>query len=155
MTLPLDQTRTARPPATWSAELVRQRLVEAFAIERRMPGQRFAVIASAWPATPVHEFQEIMHWEDARERVWDSWAKARGVYSYEVSRMEQSFSWLERLPEGERRCLAAWALCSARGLNVKRMIEKRRWSRTTFYRQIEKAAAHIADRLNVEGVQVR
>lgn len=155
MPLELDQARTARPPATWSGELVRQRLVEAFAIERRMPGQRFAAIASAWPATPLHEFTDMLHWDDARQRVWDSWSKSRGVYSYEVTRMEEAFDWLRWLPEGERRCLAAWALCSARGLNVKRMIEKRRWSRTTFYRQIDKAASYIADRLNREGVQVR
>ena len=67
----LDQARTARSPATWSGELVRQRLVEAFAIERRMPPDRFATMAASWPATPLHTFVEMLHWDDARQRVWD------------------------------------------------------------------------------------
>ena len=155
----LDQTRTARPPTQWAGELVRQRLVEAFAIERRMPGQHFATIMSAWPATPVHEFTDMLHWNNehdgARERIWQSWTKARGVYSFEVSRMEQSFDWLQSLPDGERRCLAAWALAKSRNIPVRKMLRRRNWHPTTFYRRVDQAAVRIADALNAKGVQVR
>lgn len=35
----LDQATTAGPlPAIWTTEIVRERLVEAFEIDRRMPG---------------------------------------------------------------------------------------------------------------------
>jgi hypothetical protein len=149
----LDQQRTARPPTQWTGERVRERLVEAFAIERRMPGQHFATIASAWPATPVHSFADIVHWEPGA--VMETWSTAKGVYSYEVTKMEEAFAWLPILPEGERRCLTAWAMASSRGLSVRAMIEKRHWSRTTFYRRIEQAAERIADRLNRQGVVVR
>jgi hypothetical protein len=152
----LDQTRTAQPSAIWTGDRVKERLVEAFATEKRMPGQRFAAItSSSWPAAPLHEFADRVHWTDARQRVWESWEKSRGVYPYEVSRMEESFSWLRWLHDGERRCLAAWALASARGFSVRAMLDKRRWSRSTFYRRIDEAAQRIADRLNTEGVQVR
>ena len=151
----LDQQRTARPPTDWNGELVRERLVEAFRIEKRMPGQRFFKTASSWPATPLHDFCDVLHWDDARERVWQNWERASGVFSYEVSKMEQAFSWLLWLPDGERRCLAAWSAASARNLSVRAMLEKRHWSRTTFYRRLDQAAQRIADRLNRQGVAVR
>ena len=151
----LDQQRTCRPPATWTGELVRQRLVEAFAIERRMPPERFATMASSWPATPLHTFVEMLHWDDARQRVWDNWTKAKGVYSFEVSRMDEAIGWLSWLDVGERRCLAAWAAARARSIPVRKVLRHHGWSPTTFYRAIEKAADRIADRLNQQGVAVR
>jgi asparagine synthetase B (glutamine-hydrolysing) len=151
----LDQPYLASSPAIWTGDKVRQRLVEAFSIERRMPSQARVALASSWPATPLHSFTEMLFWEDARKRIWDSWSKAKGVYPYEVSRMEEALGWLSWLEEGERRCLAAWALASARGLSLRTMLEKRQWSRTTFYRRIEQGARRIADRLNQQGVQLR
>jgi hypothetical protein len=152
----LDQPHTAATSAIWSAKLVQGRLVEAFTIERRMPGQRFTTIANySWPVTPLHEFTDVLHWDDARERVWQSWAKAKGAHPYEVTRMEEAIDWLRLLPDGERRCLAAWALASACGMSLRTILAKRKWSRTTFYRKVDQASCRIADRLNAQGVVVR
>ena len=152
----LDHARTARPPTAWSAELVRGRLVEAFSTERRMPRDRhFAAVSSAWPASPIHSFAEVMHWDDARERVWENWSRAKGVYSFEVTRMEETFDWLRLVNEDDRRWLHLWAKASARGLSLTSMMKSRGWSRTTFYRRVDQAAVRIADALNAKGVQVR
>ena len=69
--------------------------------------------------------------------------------------MEEALDWLRWLPIGERRCLASWALASAKGLSVRRMLDKRHWSRSTFYRRVDQASARIAGRLNAQGVVVR
>ena len=80
----LDQTTTTRPPAIWSADLVRKRLVDAFDIERRLPGQGHKRIASAWPATPLHSWQDKVFWDDARDRVLDSWANRSEEHTSEL-----------------------------------------------------------------------
>jgi hypothetical protein len=151
----LDQTSTARPAPAWTGELVRQRLVEAASVERRLPGIGARRLRSTWPATPLHTFTEMMHWDDARERVWNAWENAKGAYPIEVSRMEEAQAWLVWLPEVERRYLDAWAVASARSLSVSAMLGKRHIPRRTFYRVIERAAQRIAERLNKQGVQVR
>lgn len=151
----LDQQRPERTPAVWTGELVRQRLVEAIAIENRLPGDRRYTSTSAWPTTPLHEWTDVLHWTDARQRVWDSWERAKGADPSEVSRMEEAIDWLRWVPMGERRCLEAWARAAAKGLNVSRMVEIRRWSRSTFYRKRDHAAHTIAERLNSQGVVVR
>ena len=148
-------SRRLESTTRWSGELVRQRLVEAFAIERRMPPDRFATMAASWPATPLHTFVEMLHWDDARQRVWDDWTKAKGVYSFEVSRMDEAINWLGWCDVGERRCLAAWAASKARNLPIRKVLKHHGWSPTTFYRAIEKAADRIAIKLNQQGVQVR
>jgi hypothetical protein len=152
----LDQRCQSQSPSTWTGDRVRARLVEAFVIERRMPGDRFVAIASAWPASPVSSFADYVGWgPDARERVWEAWERAKGVLPYEITRWEETVGWLQYLPPGERTCLSTWALSEARGLNISAIIEKRRWSRTVFYRKRNAGAARIAERLNAQGVVVR
>jgi hypothetical protein len=149
----LDQPTIARPsPATWSAEPVLERLVEAFEVDRRMPAERrYGVLASAWPAAPIHEFTDIVHWDsgEQRERVWQSWERAPAS-PQEVTRMEESFGWLRWVPMVERKMLEAWASATARGLSVSAVIRKGGLSRTTFYRQRDSGAQRIADRLNAQ-----
>lgn len=152
----LDQPSTARPPATWTGELVRQRLVEACLTERRLPGQGARRVQSAWPAAVLHSFTDVLHWDDARERVWNAWENVKGAEPIDVSKMEEAQAWLSWLADiDERRYLAAWSLASARGMSVRAIIEKRGIPRTTFYRVIDRAACRIAERLNKQGVQVR
>jgi Domain of unknown function (DUF6362) len=151
----LDQTTTTRSPASWSADLVRKRLVDAFDIERRLPGQGHKRIASAWPATPLHSWQDKVFWDDARDRVLDSWANAKGAYASEVTAMETAFAWLDWLERDERRCLEGWAFATSRGKSLSRILAKRKLSRSTFYRHRDRAAERIADRLNREGVTVK
>ena len=154
----LDHVQHPTPsPATWSAEPVLERLVEAFEVDRRMPaGRRFGKLASAWPAAPIHEFADIVHWDsgEQRERVWQSWERAPAS-PQEVTRMEESFAWLRWVPMTERKMLETWASVTARGLSVSAAIRKAGLSRTSFYRHRDHAAQRIADRLNRQGVQVR
>jgi hypothetical protein len=152
------QHTTPSSPATWSAEIVRERLVEAFAIDRRMPGERrYGRMASAWPASPLHSFADQIHWgdDDARKRVWESWERGSGASAVEVSRMEQALGWLGWVPMTERRCLESWALATATNRSVSALLAKRGLARSTFYRHRDHAAQRIADRLNKTGVDVR
>jgi len=59
------------------------------------------------------------------------------------------------VPMVERRCLEAWALATATRRSVRALLAKRGLKRSTFYRNRDRAASRIADRLNVQGVQVR
>jgi len=141
---------------TPAPRLVQQRLREAFAVELRLPdSDRPRGLVSAWPAAPVHEFRDMVNWPDARERVWQSWARAKGVYPYEVSRMEEALGWLMLVGEGERRCLAVWALTAARRIPLRKVLRQRGWSRATFYRKLDCGAAQIAAILDQRGVAVR
>ena len=125
-------------PAQWTPRLVQQRLREAFAVELRLPdSERPRGLTSVWPASPVHEFRDIVNWPDVRERVWQSWARAKGgIFPHEVSRTEEAQGWLVLL-EGERRCLAFWALAAARGIPMRKVLRQRGGSRSTFYRRAE------------------
>jgi hypothetical protein len=130
-------------------------MLEACDINRRLPGEFFTRIATAWPATPIHEFVDKVYWDDARQRVWDDWARAKYAYPYEVSRMEEALDWLQYLPEGERRCLWAWAAAAVSGKPMRKVLRKHGWTASTFYRQVRNGLARIAKRLNQQGVQVR
>jgi hypothetical protein len=142
--------------AQWTPRLVQQRLRESFATELRLPEtNRPRGMASAWPASPVHDFSDMVSWPDARERVWKDWERAKGAYPHEVSRMEEAQRWLSWLEEGERRALAVWALTAARGIPVRKVLRQRRWAPTTFYRKRDIASAHIARYLAERGVAVR
>lgn len=146
----------SRAPPHWTGEWVRHRLCEAFEVERRLPGERRSN-GSSWPFAVTHEFSEMVHWTDARQRVWDAWAAARGAYPFEVSRMEEAFGWLELLRnhDTERRYLAAWALMTARGKSIRLFLQRRAISRTTFYRRVEDGSKRIAAELARRSVQIR
>ena len=142
-------------PATWNAEHVRLRLIEAAAVERRLPGQGARRLRSTWPGAVLHDWRDMVHWHDARDRVFDQWENAKGAYPYEVTRMEEAQAWLQWLPVIERQYIEAWSVCSARNLSVRAMLDKRGIKRTTFYRVLERASTRIAERLNVQGAAVR
>ena len=144
-------------PAQWTPRLVQQRLREAFAVEQRLPDSgRPRGLVSFWPAAPVHSFTEILHWTDARERVWQSWARSKGgVHAFEISRKEEAQGWLLLVEDGERRCLGVWALAAARGIPVRKVLRQRGWSKSTFYRKVDRGAVHIAAILGERGVAVR
>ena len=140
----------------WTPRLVQQRLREAFAVEQRLPESgRPRGLVSFWPAV-LHDFQDMLHWDDARERVWQSWAQSKGgVHAFEISRMEEVQGWLLLVEEGERRCLGVWALAAARGIPIRKVLRRRGWSKSTFYRKVDGGAAHIAAILGARGVAVR
>ena len=151
----LDHASPSPRPTAWTSHHVRERLVEAAEIERRLPGGGTRRLRSPWPAEVKHSWQDMVHWNDARDRVLDSWEKAKGAYPYEVSRMEEAQAWLLWLPTIDHQYLEAWSVCTARNLSVRAMLDKRGLKRTTFYRVIERGSARIAERLNLQGVVVR
>jgi len=133
----------------WTGEMVRDRLVEAFEIDRRMPGTGMRRAASAWPVKPMHSFADMVSWDagEASERVMTSWE--RGPASpQEITRMEEAFEWLQHLSTNEARELEIWAKCVALGLSLSAAIKHKGWSRTSFYRKRDAAAQFLADRLN-------
>jgi len=140
-------------PELWTGDWVRDRLREAFEIERRLPRSTNS-FPSGWPFPVIYEFADVVGWDDARARVWADWKRARGAYPYEVSRMEEAFGWFAILKDhaGERRCLAAWAIANT---SVRAIVARRGWSRATFYRRVLGGSKRIADVLNARGEQVR
>jgi AcrR family transcriptional regulator len=50
-----------------------------------------------------------------------------------------------------RRCLATWALAAARGVQVRKVLSQRGWSKSTFYRKLDGGAARIAAILGERG----
>ncbi len=142
--------------AQWTPHLVQQRLREAFAVELRLPeAGRPRGMATAWPATPTYEFRDLVSWSDSRERVWQSWERAKGALPFDFSRMQEAFDWLMLVGEGERRCLGVWALAVARGIPVRRVLRRRGWAPSTFYRRVDSGAVRIAGILGQRGVAVR
>jgi hypothetical protein len=155
----LDQI-TARAPATWTGELVKLRMLEAFTIEQKLPADRHFIkkVTTAWPAQPLTEFHEMVGWDEGETRLrnWQSWENAKGAFSYEISRMEEAFGWLRWLSQIECDYLTAWALGKIKGTPRRKILRKHgAWTKTTFYRTIDNAVQLIATRLNGEGVQVR
>jgi hypothetical protein len=156
----LDQSCIASLPATWTADNVRQRLVDAFTTERKLPGQRFTkAIASSWPATPLHTFTDMLHWNNpqdgVRDREWKRWENAKAAFPIEISMMEEAYAWLLWLPKDERQCLEDWCKCEAFDVLVSKVMRKHGFKKTTFYRKRDDASNRIADRLNTQGVVVR
>jgi hypothetical protein len=146
-------------PPQWSADWVQRRLIEAYSVERRLPQvRRRLLIASAWPSMKV-EFADIVgRADDDRKDRFHSWDYARlGVSAEDVSRMEAAHDWLRVIlvpyPE-ERLCLSQWAAAVAYRRSLRRLLEKRRWSRTTFYRYVTAGAHVVALELNQQGLPV-
>jgi hypothetical protein len=151
-----QQPAPSSSSAPWTAEIVRERLVEAFEVDRRLPRDRRQGTGSSWPAAPIHEFADIVHWDagEQRERVWRSWERSPAAPA-EVTRMEEAFGWLRWVPMRERQALEAWAQAAATRRSVSALLAKRGLKRSTFYRQRDNAARRIADKLNREGLTAR
>lgn len=142
-------------PTEWSATLVMQRLLEAYAIEMRMPAERFTAIQRSWPVTPLHDFTDRLHWQDPRERVWAAFAHAKGVHSWEVSRMDEAIDWLQLLHQDDRKYLMIWGMARTRRRPLRRVLRMQGYPPASFYRKVKRCAQNIADRLNERRVQVR
>jgi hypothetical protein len=153
----IDMDLPQEPPPAWTADWVCTRLVEAYRIEARLPGDARRKIVAPWPAH-IYEFSDIVGWDDARERVLDKWAHIRGSVSpSEVSRKDEAQEWLLvqlRHYPGERMCLAGWAACTALGHSLRSLMVRKRWSRSSFYRRRDTGAAIIAKALKDEDVKV-
>jgi len=143
-------------PTRWNAAWVQARVVEAYTIERKLPGARKVVTGTAWPNVN-YTFADKVGWPDARERVLDEWMRAGSAFAAEISRMDEAHEWLRihlAQYEVERLCLAAWATSMAYHRSLSGLLRKRGWSRTTFYRRVTAGAHVIALALDAKGEPV-
>jgi len=145
MRIALQQAETPAP-VTWTATLVRERLREAYEIERRMPGRRRS--SSAWLFPTVDTFADIVGRTDVEP------VRLSGVTAEEMTRWAEAVAWLRILRSYplEGKYLAAWAACSG---SVRLMLARRGIPRATFYRRIIDGSERIARALNNRGVRVR
>jgi hypothetical protein len=145
-------------PAQWSADWVMRRLVEAYAVERRLPVARRSMIPSTWPRT-VTEFADVVgRADDDRKQRFAAWEYAGlNVSARDITRQEEAHDWLRIIlfpyPE-ERLCLSQWAAASVYRRSVRRMLLKRGWSRSTFLRRVAAGAHLIAVELTRQGIPV-
>jgi hypothetical protein len=148
-------------PLEWDGAWVKARLVHAFEVERKIPGRPGpALIRNTWKLRVIDSFADkVAQGQAPRAELYDRWARGGGATSLEVSLMEESFGFVpqalcnSRLVEGK--CLLAWAHSQAGGPPLRRTVARRGWSRATFLRRVESAAAAIADHLRAHGVAVR
>lgn len=145
----------AAPSPAWTGDKVRARMVEAFEIDRRMPGDRrkmWQTARGSWPATPIDTFRDQMHWnnpgDNARDRKWQEWASARNVSPPEITRMDEAFSWLRWLPDHQRKALETYAKAEVIGMPLIGVLRYRRIKKTQFYEHLKQGTQRIADRLN-------
>lgn len=145
-------------PPQWSARWVQQRLVEAYSVERRLPRENRRLVAGAWPPMMVEWADVIGRAEDVRQQVWQSWENSNVAVSAEdISRMDTAHDWLRLILASypvERECLSRWAAARAYGGSLRRLLLQRRWSRSTFYRQVAAGAHVIALELERRGQPV-
>jgi hypothetical protein len=158
-TIAIDTLLRSRTPQRWTPDWVRLRMVEAFRIERRLPNKRGRdPMATLWP--PVSpEFSDMVHrGELASEQVLELWANARSpVYAAEIERMEQAFGWLNLFlsrHDLERLCLLHWAKATAWNYPVARVLQARRWAKTSFYKHVSVGSYIIAKSLVAEEIAV-
>jgi len=148
----------ATAPAEWSGEWVQERLVRAYSVERRLPHLRRRPVTNTWPVMAV-EFSDIVgRADDDRKERFQSWEYAgSGVTAIDIGLMEAAHDWLRVIlgpyPE-ERLCLSQWATAVAYGRSLRRLLAKRRWPRTTFYRYVGAGAHVVAVELRRQGQPV-
>jgi len=153
----IDMDVPQDPPPVWNADWVCTRLVEAYRIERRLPGHVRQKLVAPWPVHS-YEFSDVVGWDDARERILTKWENTYGgVYAKELTRMEEAHEWLRVIlrnyPE-DRMCLAGWAAAIAYGHSLRSLMVRKRWSRSSFYRRKDTGSAFIAQVLKDEDVKV-
>lgn len=145
-------------PPQWSAAWVQRRLLEAYAVERRLPEKRRRLlIASAWPSTAVEFSDLIGRADEARQQVFQAWEYVKiGVSARDIARMEAAQDWLALLAPypTERLCLMQWAAASVYRRSLRRLLLQRQWSRTTFNRYVTTGAYIIALELQRQGQPV-
>jgi hypothetical protein len=120
------RTRTAAQPASWTPELVGQRLVQAFEVLERLPADRVPrPPRSNWPRPMVEWSDHLAQLElDEGERREREKSKNRTILrptGEEITKMEAAFEWLRRLhavDEQMAKTLGLWALWTAKGRTI-------------------------------------
>lgn len=151
----------ARPPA-WTADHVGRTLVKAFMTLDRLPRARGPREPGGnWPGHVIEWADQLASAELAEtERREREHARNRVTIrptAIEIRQMESAFDWLRELRDedpGMALVTSLWALRSARGRSVKKLIAEKHWAPHTFYRKRAKALEFLAARLDARGVPV-
>ena len=113
-------------PEQWTGDWVRSRLVEAFAVEKRLPDKKVgpAMVRNTWKIATIDTFADVVdQGELPASIVWEKWARAGGALPYEISRMEEALGWpglvLSNGHGVEGRVLLAWGYCVGYGRSVR------------------------------------
>lgn len=141
-------------PASWNPTWVGLRMIEAYAVLRKLPEKGGG--GAAWPAY-VHTWEDVIHWGDWRDRVWQDWQRTKGAHAWQVSRMDQAMAWpghFLRGQPGAARCLTVWAMCRGWRIPLRPELLKRGWSQPTLSRKKGAACTIIAEGLNRQSVVV-
>ena len=103
----------------------------------------------------LHDFQDMLHWDDARERVWQSRARSKGGVTplrfREWKKRRAGYCWSRKASGG----VSASGLWLRPRIPVRKVLRQRGWSKSTFYRKVDGGAVHIAAILGERGVAVR
>jgi hypothetical protein len=159
--LPVATAETARPPA-WTPDHVGRMLVKAFITLDRLPRARGPREPGGhWPGHVIEWADQLAVAElDESERRERDYARNRVTIrptALEIRQMEAAFDWLRELRDadpGMAIVASLWALRSARGRSVKKLIAEKKWAPHTFYRKRAKALEFLSQRLEERGVPV-
>lgn len=151
----------ARPEA-WTADHVGRVLVKAFTTLDRLPRARGPREPGGhWPGHVIEWADQLAAAElDASERRDRERARNQMTIrptAREIRQMDCAFDWLRELRDadpGMAIVTSLWALRTARGRSVKRLIAEKQWAPHTFYRKRAKALEFLATRLAARGVAV-
>jgi hypothetical protein len=149
--------RNARE-APWTSDDVERALLEAYRVDRRMPGIGGPKKpGGSHPAVYYSraEIAELQRMVDAGEATIGP-ARVTPTRS-EIKRMGLTFLWLEKVQwrdadEHHRMALIDWMRTESAGLNHKTLCAERGLMRPTYYYRVGKALALIARRLNARCV---
>jgi hypothetical protein len=159
LTSPLFSGReTDALPPLWDADLVGERLVQAFVALERLPRVPVPSWRSAcWPLPAARSACQLTEVEfEKSERQRDSNSIAIRPSAAEITKMEAAFAWLSELrveDSGMALVVALWALRTARGRSIKKLCAEKQWASHTFFRKRAKALAWLAQTLNARGVR--
>jgi hypothetical protein len=154
----IDLAATGELPDRWTSSWVQCRIVEAYQVERRLPGVAKFFNSGTWPIVNYEFADVVAQGENASANVLDTWQNERGgVTAHELTRMDQAQEWLRIHLGGhhvERLCLSHWATSVAYHRPLRRLLQSRHWSRTTFYRRVHAGAFVISNALQADRVPV-
>jgi hypothetical protein len=158
----LDAGIEAERPPAWTPDHVGRMLVKAFMTLDRLPHARGPRQPGGhWPGHVIEWADQLASAElDESERRDREQARNRVTVrptAVEIRQMDTAFDWLRELRDadpGMALVASLWALRSARGRSVKKLIAEKKWAPHTFYRKRAKALEFLATRLDARGVPV-
>lgn len=147
----------------WTPKSVKAELVQAYQVLATVPVRDSFYMAGGgfWPE---HGYESDEIKEQGKAAVTENRTSGHVRYSpADIERMESVLlggggqcAWLVRLSQnpGAKRCLAHWAVWTARNRNMKRECRLRGWAYSTFRRRRDQGAELLADALNEAGVEL-